>query len=461
MSQSSLNLTARDFDAYLAEKATSNAFSRPRLELKQRALGWARSVLARLSDLGIVLDLHGSDEHPSLRNKKRVDCQWILFWRDQQSREHVDRLLDDGRSISEAIDAPDPHTRHAVLALRIDSQSVEVCFAMQPDAKVDADNLRALLDTAGGYAAGAVPPPPASDADALAPSPAAELIHALRELPEQFLIGTSLDDRVPTTAATPEAIEDMLACAAAGKSPLWIGWSVPREVAVEHSTILDEQLEDALVALAPIYRLIAWSPDNDHIALRLQLDKIGETRARTHAEAEAQNEKWKAEQAAARARSLELARERCEEAARNRSPSAAGLRTGPGAAGTRPSLSTLFKPQTAQRDMDTENRRAPSLAASASTGASDVAVDYPVKPFALVGPTIEKGTRVRVLAGPFADKVGLVSELDGRGGARVLLGLLSTRLDLNDLEPVVEGRERPSLQSSHRRPVAPVPRRAR
>ena len=56
---------------------------------------------------------------------------------------------------------------------------------------------------------------------------------------------------------------------------------------------------------------------------------------------------------------------------------------------------------------------------------------------------------------------GLVSELDGRGAARVLLGLLSTRLDLGDLQPVLEGRDRPSLQSSHRRPVAPVPRRAR
>jgi hypothetical protein len=68
---------------------------------------------------------------------------------------------------------------------------------------------------------------------------------------------------------------------------------------------------------------------------------------------------------------------------------------------------------------------------------------------------------VRVLRGPFGDKVGVVSELDGRGGARVLLGLLSTRLDLGDLEPVPEARERPALTSSHRKPHLPASRKVR
>jgi transcription antitermination factor NusG len=74
---------------------------------------------------------------------------------------------------------------------------------------------------------------------------------------------------------------------------------------------------------------------------------------------------------------------------------------------------------------------------------------------------IEKGVKVRVLSGPFADKVGVVGELDGRGAARVLLGLLSTRIEVANLEMVVEGRERPALQSSHRKPAAPAPRKTR
>jgi hypothetical protein len=72
--------------------------------------------------------------------------------------------------------------------------------------------------------------------------------------------------------------------------------------------------------------------------------------------------------------------------------------------------------------------------------------------------TMEKGARVRVLRGAFADKVGVVNELDGRGGARVMLGLLSTRIDTADLVVVPDVRERPSLHSSHRKPATPKAR---
>ena len=64
---------------------------------------------------------------------------------------------------------------------------------------------------------------------------------------------------------------------------------------------------------------------------------------------------------------------------------------------------------------------------------------------------LEVGSRMRVLNGPFAGRVGVISELDGRGGARVTLGLLSARVLLENLRPAREG-ERPALRSSHRRP---------
>src|SRR5208282_1812265 len=48
-------------------------------------------------------------------------------------------------------------------------------------------------------------------------------------------------------------------------------------------------------------------------------------------------------------------------------------------------------------------------------------------------PSFERGARVSVLKGPFAGKVGVVQELDGKGGARVMLGLLPVRLDLKNL----------------------------
>ncbi len=37
--------------------------------------------------------------------------------------------------------------------------------------------------------------------------------------------------------------------------PLWLGWSVPRELALAHAASLDEQMQDALVALGPVFAL--------------------------------------------------------------------------------------------------------------------------------------------------------------------------------------------------------------
>jgi hypothetical protein len=63
--------------------------------------------------------------------------------------------------------------------------------------------------------------------------------------------------------------------------------------------------------------------------------------------------------------------------------------------------------------------------------------------------TLEVGTQVRVLGGPFAGRVGVISELDGKGGARVTLGLLSARVLL--ATRLARATTRPSLKTSHRR----------
>lgn len=468
MSPVPLHLLVTDFDAYAHEKATSKAYSRPRLEVKQRFLAWARAVVTRLAELGISVEVHGSDEHPTLRNKSRVECQWVFFSRDRAARDELDRLLDAGRTISAAIDDPSPLARHAFLALRLDSARVEVCFAVHPEAKVDIDNLRARL-TATSEARDGV--------HALT----AELTAALHALPDEFAIGVD-EERLAARAASPAVIETMLERAAKGQVPLWIGWSVPRDVALEHADTIGEQLEDALIALAPIYVLVSWSRQNDHIALDSRLEGVERERARTHAEVEAQTEKWRAEQAAARERSLSEARARGEtDHARHHAPGFA--RGGPGGP-RRVSLDSLFKPGSATsgdrerrevrdseptkpatssvtpgRDQsETTPRPRPVIAAEHAPDVPSRVASQTAAPTAPALATLEKGARVRVLCGPFADKVGVVSELDGRGGARVMLGLLSTRIDTSDLVVVPDVRERPALQSSHRKPATPKAR---
>jgi hypothetical protein len=64
-------------------------------------------------------------------------------------------------------------------------------------------------------------------------------------------------------------------------------------------------------------------------------------------------------------------------------------------------------------------------------------------------PKIEEGCKVRVLAGPFAGRVGAVTELDGKGGARVTFGPLQAHLELANLGHAGERGTRPALRSSH------------
>lgn len=66
--------------------------------------------------------------------------------------------------------------------------------------------------------------------------------------------------------------------------------------------------------------------------------------------------------------------------------------------------------------------------------------------------TIDRGSHVRALAGPFAGQAGVVQELDGKGGARVLFGLLAARVELRDLTIADKKRGRPKFSSSHRKP---------
>ena len=67
---------------------------------------------------------------------------------------------------------------------------------------------------------------------------------------------------------------------------------------------------------------------------------------------------------------------------------------------------------------------------------------------------IARGTRVRALAGPFAGQAGVVQELDGKGAARVLFGLLAARVALRDLVLHDGSRGRPRMSSSHRKPTS-------
>ena len=533
MPSCSLALTAGDFDAYLPERATSNAFSRPRLEFKQRAQSWARQAVDRLRVSNIQVDTDASDEHPSVHNGHRVDCQWVYFWRPREQRLIIDVLLDRRAGIAAALREASPHSRHAFLGMRLDAEKIEVFAQLPPEAWVDGEAFRARL---------------------VDDNSARSVVNAIAALPEQFQLGLSSQTTKPVASVSVAALREIDDQQQSNGLAIWVGWTVNRDQALEHAEILGERLSDALAALAPVYQMLSWQRDDDISGIGNKLDsmhaelaQIAANRTETERKKLEQSERSRQELTE---RSRERTRERLEYNARRHRPTLATLfkpvarvaevrvADAPSAdvpladaplanaplanappaivpladappavvplaevrsdavplteASPTDSLPPNSTPAThpiASAPAEASHTDSPVPTASAHVppaaiphDQSDVPRIHDRKPHT-VPPivhrdsvpaidhsasvsatpptgTIDKGTQIRVVSGPFAGKIGVVGDVDGKGGVRVLLGLLSARLPAEWLEPVVdtkeakeakEAKERPAIQSSHRR----------
>jgi hypothetical protein len=431
--EGALRLSGADFDAFLeptqpaprAGQALRPVPAAQRRVLRERIEAWAGGIVPRLEQLGIAVEVVVPDEveqHLSSRAPRAI-AQRVIFVRDAFGRSGVPRTEPD----------VDPLRAHAYLALTIDSVHVEVALEICPEAEADVKNLRARLGD---------------------PTRLLELTTLFETLPLEFAIGVIGVPSFPRAEnANADDLRVLLDDSQRNRRPLWVGWSVKREVALAHSSDLDEQLADALVVLAHAYKLLAWAPDNDLIAAgRRGAWRAGRARNEERRERGREERRKRRNVRSKKPARIEGTRREREDARRlltvaeregagpasraSRAPGddptqsdAADRARGEGAGGRsvparRPMLQTMMRARGAR----------PALVAE---------VD-PKLP-------IEKGTRVRVLAGPFANKVGIVEELGSKGRARVRLGLLAATLDLKDIIASTEG-TRPMLASSHRRP---------
>jgi hypothetical protein len=287
---------------------------------------WARSVARRLEDHDVIARVVAPGFGPGPKRGKGPEPQRVLI---QGNESRANPSAESG----------------ACWTLSLDEKGVDVALEIPTSATGEASSLRVLLDDERRRA---------------------ELVGLLGLLPEAFRLGLQGEPGIRAAGAgaeEPSILKNLLERAATSGRSVCIGWNVPRDVAVSHVGLLDEQLEEAIVLLAPIYKLLTRNDDAQVVA-------------------------------------------------RGRSKGRAGFRA-----------------------------RRPSRAATRVKSDEDS-----------IPASLERGARVRVLAGPFAGKVGVVKELDGKGGAHVMLGLLATRIELKDLSASAAGR-RPTLSSSHRKPV--------
>jgi hypothetical protein len=435
--EGALRLSGADFDAFLeptTPPSRAGHAGRPlppvpatqRRALRERIEKWARGIVPRLEPLGLAIEVVVPDEleqHLSSRAPRSI-AQRVIFVRDAFSRSSVPRTEPD----------VDPLRAHAYLALTIDSVHVEVSLEICPEAEADVKNLRARLGD---------------------PTRLLELTTLFETLPQEFAIGVIGVPSFPSAEhASADDVRALLDDSQRSRRALWVGWSVKREVALAHSSELDEQLADALVVLGQAYRLLAWAPDNDLIAAgRRGAWRAGRARNEERRERGREERRKRRNVRSKKPARVEGSRREREDARRLLTVAereGAGPVSRAAAAGKGEDAGQAESGERGRGEGRPAPARRPMLQTMMRARGARPALATEVDPKLV----IEKGTRVRVLAGPFANKVGIVQELDSKGRARVRLGLLAATLDLKDLVANTEG-TRPMLASSHRRPRNP------
>jgi hypothetical protein len=248
----------------------------------------------------------------------------------------------------------------------------------------------------------------------------------LAALPEQFEVSLLADGRTRSSVKRGSAaVAEALAHGTASLARLRIGWLVTKDLAIEHADVLDEQLGDAAVALGALY---AWAAPA--FGIKLPSHPRGLTASRP-------SRGSKRDRGRSRDRDSFERGHGDEDDIESKTPGPPPVSVPP-----EPSEPAAEPPRAA-----TSHSARPRMFAFRTYSPTPVAEEDET-----TEPTLERGLRVRVRKGPFAEKSGVIQELDGRGGARVLLGLLAVWIPASELSVVrapIPGRR--ALPSSHRK----------
>jgi hypothetical protein len=388
----SLRLADDDFAATLPQAPT-----KARRSLEGRLFSWAAEAAAHLSERFGPLEVHAVRDPDG-------DGSGVVFVRERFARTTVEELAEDTRSLRPRMGEA-PYLPHLHVALLVYLEAVELRIDLPARAWVDAENLRARLADPGGLL---------------------ELMSALESLPEVFELlcfpsGPAAGGALCAQRATADDLRELSERARAEQSSLRVRWRIPKRVVLSFPADLGDALEDALFALSSVTKLVAWAEDNDVLGLVTRWEARRERRLELPDEGGVPSE-----------RTVRRPPREDDEPRPKRSyrePPAPGSIAAPALEPER-----LLLPPLARKIL--RRARAPRL--------------FDVDPAA----PVERGTGVKVLAGPFAGRIGAVLELIGSHEAKVSLGLLVARVPVADLVACAPKTGRTRLPSSHRKPPA-------
>ncbi len=244
-------LAADAFAAYSPEKWSSNVHNLARMRVKDAMIGLCERVgQAAAQELG-GLERGASDEMPNLANQKKVDAQWVFWFRDAAARAALASFLEKMKLDQSALLNIAPQDKHAAVAVVLRQAGLWVGVHVGGGATVDRRNMAVKLEKGWERE---------------------RLLELLKALPEGAHVGVGAEQQA-VTAANLGLLEAQAAAVDHTEAPWQLGYELPAAEATAAGEAVVEKVAGFVRALTPIYRFLAWTRDNDHIEAQKQLQE--------------------------------------------------------------------------------------------------------------------------------------------------------------------------------------------
>ena len=231
-----------NFDVFHPEKQRDSKFNSERLKVKRKLAAMIKKIGPVLAEDGLELVGKTSLSHPYTYNAFRVDSIWGYFSRPDKEKRELKQLF--GRALGKDLD---PGFTHLLLVLGVGHDGVEVSLKIHQAAWWDGQNLKHRCQTEEGNR---------------------EFLEIVNALPGFILSIHEWKREYECGKLYRSDIANYFRYYEPGTHWLHMRLRFLRD---------DPRLRDegwmavateAMRALVPAYRFIAWAPDNNHLKLR-------------------------------------------------------------------------------------------------------------------------------------------------------------------------------------------------
>jgi len=239
------------FATYSQEKWSSMVHNLARMKVKDAMLALCAQATAHLGDELQGLVRAASDDIPNITNHKRVDAQWVYWFRGPTERDSLASFLKATPLNEATIFNIAPQDKHATLAVIIREGEIWTGLRIASGALVDRRNLASKLAK---------------------PWERETLLALLAELPEGTELGLAGESH-PITEITDADLAGVAERLVEDERAFIAGHRVAAQEVIELGDELSDHVGRWLGVLAPVYRFAAWSRDNDFIEAGKQIQE--------------------------------------------------------------------------------------------------------------------------------------------------------------------------------------------